>query len=146
MLFKDNPNAAGKLEITLTHANGVVEKTNVDNLVVDTGLNYIVSRMKDTSLGVMSHMAVGEGLTSAVAGDTALEVEIGRAVLVSTVVNANQIVYNATFAPGVGTGAITEAGIFNANSAGTMLSRTVFPVVNKQTADTLSITWTITIS
>lgn len=146
MLFKENPTAKGALEITITRANGVVEKTNVENLVVDTGLNYIVSRMKDTSLGVMSHMGVGEGTTSAVHGDIALETEIGRATLVSTVVNDNQIVYNATFAPGVGTGAITEAGIFNANSAGTMLSRTVFPVVNKQTADTLSITWTVTIS
>jgi hypothetical protein len=146
MLFKDNPNATGKLQITLTRANGAVEHTNVDNLVVDTGLNYIVSRMKDTSLGVMSHMAVGEGTTTAVGADAALELEIGRAALVSTVVSDNYIVYNATFVPGVGTGAITEAGIFNANTGGTMLARTVFPVVNKQTADTLSITWTITIS
>jgi hypothetical protein len=47
---------------------------------------------------------------------------------------------------GVGTGAISEAGIFNASSGGTMLCRTVFPVVNKQASDTIAITWTITIS
>ena len=50
------------------------------------------------------------------------------------------------FAPGIGTGSITEAGIFNAASSGTMLSRTVFDPVNKTSSDQLSIIWTINLS
>ena len=44
------------------------------------------------------------------------------------------------------TGAITEAGLFNASSSGTMLCRTVFSVVNKGASDAMTITWTVTVS
>ena len=37
-------------------------------------------------------------------------------------------------------------GIFNDDETGTMLCRTVFAVVNKAANDTLSVTWTVTIS
>jgi hypothetical protein len=56
------------------------------------------------------------------------------------------VTFIATVPAGTGTGAITEAGILNAGTAGTMLCRTVFSVVNKDAGDTLSITWTVTIS
>jgi hypothetical protein len=119
----------------------------VKNLVVNTGLNFMTSRMKDTTLDAMTHMAVGSGTTAAAAGDTALETQISaRVSLTSTTVTANAIEYVAAFGAGVSTGAITEAGIFNASTAGTMLCRTVFAVVNKGAADTLQITWLVTIN
>jgi hypothetical protein len=103
--------------------------------------------MKDTTDAAMSHMAVGSGTTAAAAGDTALETQIGsRVSLTSTTVTSNAVAYVATFAAGTGTGAITEAGIFNADTSGTMLCRTVFSVVNKGADDTLQITWTITLN
>ena len=52
----------------------------------------------------------------------------------------------ATFAAGTGTGAVTEAALLNASSSGTMLCRTVFSVVNKGSADSMTITWTVTVS
>ena len=51
-----------------------------------------------------------------------------------------------TITVAAGTGAVTEAGIFNASSGGTMLCRTVFAVVNKGADDGMSITWQITVS
>ena len=39
-----------------------------------------------------------------------------------------------------------EAGIFNAATSGTMLCHVIFPVVNKQADDTMSVTWTITLT
>ena len=60
--------------------------------------------------------------------------------------STNTIVYTATFAAGTGTGALTEAGVLNASSSGTMLCRTVFSAVNKGADDSVTITWTITIS
>ena len=59
---------------------------------------------------------------------------------------ANSITYVATFSAGEGTGAITEAGLFNASSAGDMLCRTVFPVINKGVNDSCTITWSVTVS
>ena len=52
----------------------------------------------------------------------------------------------SAFEAGDATGAVTEAGIFNAASGGDMLCRTVFSVVNKAADDTMSVTWTITLS
>lgn len=118
----------------------------IPNLVVTSGKGYVASRMKDTSETAMSHMAVGTSNTAAAAGQTALLNEIGRTATSSITVTNNQIVYVASFGAGSGTGALTEAGIFNASSGGTMLCRTVFAVVNKQSSDGMTITWTITAS
>jgi hypothetical protein len=95
---------------------------------------------------VMTHMAVGTGTTAAAAGDTALGTQLDRNTLTSTTVTNNTIEYACTWAAGDGTGAITEAGIFDASTGGDMLARTVFSVVNKGAADSMTITWTITVS
>lgn len=137
----------GDVDMVLTSADGSVkDKREIKNLVVTNGLNFIASRIRDASASVMSHMAVGSGTAAAALANAALGTELGRVALSATTVNANQVVFTATFPAGTGTGAITEAGIFNAGTAGTMLCRTVFSVVNKDAGDTLSITWTVTIS
>ena len=147
-LIENVKGTKGELNIVLRDESGnVTQEVTVPNLVVDTGLAYIASRMKDTTLAAMSHMAVGEGTTNPAAGDTALESQLGsRVSLTSTTVTANAIEYVATFGAGVGTGAVTEAGIFNASTSGTMLCRTEFAVINKGSADSMTITWTVTIS
>jgi hypothetical protein len=147
-MFENNLSVKGRLSVVLLDAQGNVKQSqDIPNLVVSSGLAFIASRMKDTTDAAMSHMAVGSGTTAAAAGNTALETQIGsRVSLTSTTVTANAVAYVATFAAGTGTGAITEAGIFNASTAGTMLCRTVFSVVNKGADDTLQITWTITLN
>jgi hypothetical protein len=147
-MFENNLSVKGRLSVVLRDADGNVKQSqDIPNLVVSSGLAFIASRMKDTTDAAMSHMAVGSGTTAAAAGDTALETQIGsRVSLTSTTVTSNAVAYVATFAAGTGTGAITEAGIFNADTSGTMLCRTVFSVVNKGADDTLQITWTITLN
>ncbi len=140
--INDGLSLTGKLTIAL---NGDVVQ-EVDNLVVTTGKGYVASRMKDASATAMSHMAVGSGTTNPAAGDTALETELGRVSLTSTTVSAAVVTYVATFAAGTGTGAVTEAGILNASSGGTLLCRTEFSVVNKGSADAMTVTWTVTVS
>jgi len=53
-----------------------------------------------------------------------------------------------TFGAGAGTGAITEAGIFNVVTQNTtdLILSAAFDVVNKAAADSLVITWTLTFS
>ena len=137
----------GELKITVTNPNGnVTQETVIPNLVVTSGKDYIAERMKDATTTAMSHMAIGTGSTAAAAGDTTLGTEAGRVALTSTTVTANAVAYVATFGAGTGTGAITEAGLFNASSSGDMLCRTVFSVINKGAADTLGITWTVTVN
>ena len=148
-MIKDSVTATGKLSIVLTSGTGVVKEVReVPNLVVQTGLNFIASRMKDATADVMSHMAVGETNTTPSNGDTTLlaEVAASRTALTSTSVSTDAVTYTTTFGPGVGTGALVEAGIFNAASGGTMLCRTIYAVINKGAADSLTISWTVTIN
>ena len=147
MFKNDKSKATGKLIVEIKNDKGVVVETReVKNLVVDDGLEFIASRMKDATATAMSHMAIGTGSTAAAAGNTALGTEAARQALTSTTVTANAVAYVASFAAGTGTGAITEAGILNAASAGTLLCRTVFSVINKGASDSMTVTWTITIS
>jgi len=142
--------ATGELQILVKDADGNVKtEMTVPNLVVNTGLNFISARMKETGRpNEMSHMEVGTSTTAAAAGDTTLAAAVSgsRVALDSTTVSTNTVQYVASFPAGTGTGALTEAGIFNASSSGTMLCRTVFSVINKAADDSMTITWTITIS
>ena len=147
-MIKDNLKLRGDVSIVLKSADGSVKDSRaIKNLVVNDGLNFIVSRMKDTTQGAMSHMAVGSSTTAAAAGQTDLVSILGsREALDSTAVSTNTVTYVSSFEAGDGTGAVTEAGIFNASSGGDMLCRTVFDVVNKQATDSMTITWTITLT
>jgi hypothetical protein len=141
-MLKDDFKLKGRLSIAIN--NQVVKY--VDNVVVTDGKEYVASRMEGTTDAVMSHMAIGTGTSTASASDSALGSESDRNALTSTTVSGTDVVYVATFGAGEGTGAITEAGIFNASTSGTMLCRTVFSVVNKGASDSMTITWTVTVS
>ena len=147
-MINDNLKLRGDVAIVLKDKDGKVKDSReIHNLVVSAGLTFICSRMAGTSAGVMSHMALGSGTTAAAAGQTALVSQLGsREALDSSTASSNTITYVSSFEAGEGTGAVVEAGVFNAASSGTMLCRTVFPVVNKQADDTMSVSWTITLT
>ena len=147
-MFNDNLKLSGQVNIVLRDKNGnVKEERTEENLVVTTGLGYIASRMKDASATAMTHMALGSGTTTAAAGQTDIVTLLGaREALDSTTVTANAVAYVSSFEAGDATGAVTEAGIFNASTSGTMLCRVVFSVVNKAADDTMTVTWTITLA
>ena len=140
-MIKDGLKMSGHVKIAL---NDEVVK-EIPNLVVTDGKKWVADRMNDANT-VMSHMAVGTGTTAAAAGDTTLDTEEDRNALTSTTVTDNEVAYVAEWAAGDGTGALTEAGLFDASSGGDCLARTVFSVVNKGASDSLTITWTITVS
>lgn len=154
MNLQENLKMNGKLTISVFDREGNLKSAQtVPNLVVTTGKNYIASRMAGVAgVGtyVMNSMAIGTGTGTPTAADTALGTEAGRVATTSFTASTNTITATATFAAGVGTGAITEAGIFNPSvagqSGGSMLCRTTFPVVNKASGDSISITWTVTVS
>ena len=150
-MINENLKLSGQLNIVLKDKTGnVKDERSVNNLVVNAGLAYIASRMTGTAKNVMSHMALGSGTTNPAAGQSDLVSMLGsREGLDSTSItgtNNNKVQYEASFEAGDATGAVTEAGIFNAASGGDMLCRTKFDVVNKAADDTMSVTWTITLS
>ena len=141
----------GRVHIVLRGPDGKIKDEEVtDNLVVTVGKYHIADQLADQGEAAMSHMAIGTGTTAAAAGDTALQTELDRNALTSTTqgadTDANKVTYIGDWAAGDGTGAITEAGIFNSASAGIMLCRSVFSVKNKGAGDALTLTWVLTIS
>jgi hypothetical protein len=148
-MIDDSIKITGDVKIDIIGADGTVKDSReIKNLVVTSGKTFIASRMVGVASTVMGWMELGTGTTAAAVGDTALQAVIsGSRVALTSGTNASNVVtYVASFPAGTGTGAVTEAGVFNASSAGTMLCRTVFSVVNKGAADAMSITWTITVS
>ena len=147
-MINDKLKLRGDVALVLKDKDGnIKESREINNLVVTAGLTFICARMATASANVMSHMALGSSTTPAAAGQTDLVSILGsREALDSTSPSANTIAYVSSFEAGEGTGAVTEAGIFNGASGATMLCRTVFPVVNKQADDTMSVTWTITLT
>lgn len=138
----------GTPTFTLVDATGNIKTTfTIPNLVVTTGKNLFAQIIGGTSSAVPTHMAVGTNQSPAASTQTDLGAIAGaRVALTSTSVNLSTISYSAVFGAGVGTGTLTEAGIFNALTAGSMICRTVFPVFTKEATDTLTINWDITIN
>lgn len=151
-MINEQLKAKGELHLVLTDEFGnIKQEQTTKNMIVTAGLGFITSRLKDALSGVMSHMGVGDSSTAAATGQTDLQaatnkvrVALTSTTQVTTTVTNDGIQFVATFGAGTGTFGITEAGIFNAASAGTMLARTVFSVINKGANDTLTITWKIT--
>lgn len=144
-MINDGFNLKGKVEVRLN--DEVVRE--IDNLVVTAGKGFVAASMLKTtsnSPAAMTHMAIGSNTTNPAAGDTTLGTELGRVALTSSAVSGAVVTYIATFAAGTGTGAVVEAGILNASSGGTLLCHTEFDVVNKGSADAITITWTVTVS
>ena len=147
-MIKDTTKVIGDVRLVLTDANGnLKDKREIHNLVVDTGNNLLASRLASASSPVIGWIALGTGTNAPAHGDTTLQTELVR--LATTVsggtVTNNSILFQQTFGAGTGTGALTEAGLFNAVSAGVMAARTTFSVINKGSGDILTVYWTLTI-
>jgi hypothetical protein len=138
----------GELHIELRDEHGNLKEDRViPNLVVTAGKTHIAQRMVGTGSAVMGWMEVGTTNTAPAAGDTTLAAAVASSrTALSSYTNSGAVVTAVcTFAAGTGTGALVEAGIFNASSAGTMLCRTTFATINKAAGDSLTITWTVTV-
>ena len=107
MLQSNALTAKGRLTLEQFDKEGnLIHTQETTNVVVDTGLAYIASRMKDASATAMSHMQDQTQLHAS--GDSALGTELGRVALTSTTVSTNSVTYVGDFPAGTGTGAVVE--------------------------------------
>ena len=140
-------NPIGDVTLVLRDVDGnIKEKQEFHNLVVTTGCEIIASQLSDGLIAKPNYMAIGSGTVEPKKTDKALGAELHRnQFTVNGNRNGAQVTYKAVFGAGEGTGAVTEVGIFNAETDGTMLNRATFAVVNKAPTDSLEITWNLTI-
>jgi len=136
-----------KINLTahLYDSNGQMKETReVKNAVTSAGLAGIMDQLvASPSLGKATHMGIGTGSPSG----SALGTEVGtRDAFDSKTRSGAVVTHVSTFAAGNGTGAITEAGVFDASTTGNMWMSASFSVINKAAGDSLVITWTLTAS
>ena len=151
---------SGKVDVSLRHADGTIEERHLDNLIVDSGLEGVASRIAphDGSINPSSpynYIALGTS-GSGVSGDqTSLVSELPfsatyarqQDTLASFVSSGpKQLILSVTYGPAEATGTISESGVFNAATGGDMMARQAFSTINKGEGDSLTITWTITLS
>ena len=115
------------------------------NLITNVGYDFLCNAFANaTRPAAMEYIAVGTGTTTPALTDTALVTEIERLKAgYSHTASDKFLTLSATFAAGVATGALTEAGIFNAASEGTLFDRITYPVINKEQLDSYVISFTI---
>ena len=130
-------------------ASGEVETVHKDNIIVNVGFDFIADAIGKAASrpAVMGFIALGTGTTAAAATQSALVTEIDRnAATYAHTAGTKTFTFSADFLAGDSTGALTEAGVFNAATGGIMLDRVVFPVVNKGADDSLTAVFTFTMS
>lgn len=137
-----SPNKHGAMEL-VNEIDGI-------NIITTNGKEALASLLYSCSVtattNTFKYMAIGTGAGAESAGDTSLGTESARHTGTVSYVSGAIYQVSATFATGVGTGAIVEYGLFNSSSAGTMFSRDLENVINKGASDTLTATLQITLS
>ena len=142
----------GKWWITLYNGNDIKEQRVGDNVICTNGKSFLAgflaSAAAAASTFTMKYVAVGSVATGEAAADTALGTELNRVAGTASSVAGAIYRVTATFASGVGTGAIVEYGLFSTatTAAGTIFSRDTEAVVNKGANDTLVVITEVTIS
>lgn len=148
--IKDGVVISGVMIAELFDGSGKLkERREEHNLVTTLGHKMAADQLlASPALVTPGWMEVGTG-TGQGSGDSTLATYIAgsRTALDSKTRGANAIITMiCTMGAGVGTGAITEAGIFNVVTQNTtdLICYDDFAVVNKAAGDSLVITWTLT--
>jgi hypothetical protein len=141
----------GRWETRLYGPDGNVKDVQSgSNVVTTVGKDALAVFLNSAAAGAttftVKYVGIGTGVTTETAADTQLNTEISRTTGTVSYITSQIYQVTATFAAGVGTGAITEYGLFNSSSVGTMYARYTKSVINKGASDTLTVTAQITMS
>lgn len=141
----------GHWDAKLYDENGKLkDQVSGKNVICTAGktalVNYLVSAAAGATQNPFRYIAIGTGATAETAADTSLSVELSRTTGTASTTTAAVYSVYATFAAGVGTGAIVEYGLFNTSTGGTMFSRDTEAVINKGASDSLTVITKVTLS
>lgn len=122
------------------------------NLVTNAGKAGVASRINGSGAeAAFTYIATGTGATAPALGDTALQTELATSGLSRANATASRTTTDVTNDTArlqntftvTGTAAVTESGVLNAASVGTLLARQTFSAINVINGDSLQITWDV---
>ena len=121
-MFKDSVKLTGRLLIQkFNDKNEKVFETEVPNLVVTSGKEFIASRIVGTSFDAMGFMAIGDDAAIGALSQSTLINELARVTTTSATASGTNVTFTGTFPAGTGTGSIVEAGVFNKSSSSVLV-------------------------
>ena len=120
------------------------------NVVCTNGKEFLASFLYSAAVAASTftckYIAIGTDATAKAAAQTALFTEVARQTGTVSYVSGQIFQVTATFAAGLGTGAIAEYGLLSSSAAGTLLARDTEAVINKGSGDTLTVVAQFTLS
>ena len=136
----------GVMTIDVSRRDGTTEKIIKHNMIVDSGFDLICEAIGGTTQPKpVSKIQVGSGTSDTTVDMTALEAKIAEGeASYSHTTGTKVFSLSSHFAAGEATGAITEAGVFNAD--GVMLDRVTFKVANIDEDDEITVNFQFTLS
>lgn len=141
----------GKVEAVLIKADGSTVNYGVlsRRVVTNAFVNFVVDQLQtETSVfGDFKFHDSGVGVTAENVTDTAMETTDGESRATGTQTESASNAYRSvgTIAYTT-TKAITEHGLFNDVSAGTLMDRSVFAAINVVNGDSIQFTYTLTLT
>lgn len=136
----------GVMTIDVSRHDGTTEKIIKHNMIVDSGFDFICAAIGGvTQPKPVSKIQVGSGTSDTTTDMTALEAKIAEGeASYSHTIGTKVFSLSSHFVAGEATGAITEAGVFNAD--GVMLDRVTFKVANIDEDDEITVNFQFTLS
>jgi hypothetical protein len=136
----------GSLKVVLRDEFGSIKRADhYKNMIVSLGRSFLAAWLAASSQSTkfMPYIGIGTDDTEPTDGDSELgaEFDTRKAGAISSENNLWQS--TAAWAAGQGTGTIAEAGLFSADTDGTMFSHALIGPYVKGATDTLTITWTL---
>lgn len=150
--MKEEIKLKGWYEFNIIDVNGNVRDSfTVDNSIMNAGLAQLASLAGDASATPFTYLALGTSSTAVAASQTALQAEItdtGLARASATVSRVTTTQTNDTLQEyyewtASGSKTIEEVGIFNASSAGVMLSRALTSTKTVTNGEKINVTYKV---
>ncbi|MCP4158606.1 MAG: hypothetical protein GY760_00915 [Deltaproteobacteria bacterium] len=148
--MKEKIGIKGSMYAKHTKPNGDVFEYRKDNLILDTGFDFICDALGKTAdrPEALSFIALGIDDSTVSNDQTSLVNETGRVLATySHMSGTKSFALTSSFSAGVATGLIKEAGVCNNSVNGVFIDRVVLlpeNQINKEVDDILSITFTFT--
>lgn len=134
------------IEVHDARTGRLLESELAKNSIILAGRNLVRDVLRGSD-PAPTHSAVGTNSTAVADSQTALLAEVHRNVITQRIADTSKLTWKF-FLPSTAANGNTlrEAGIFNAATAGAMLSRVTFAEIIKTTSISVTFTWVHTIT
>ncbi len=119
-----------------------IDRQEVHNLYVMAGRNLLRDALYGDPITGLTNFGVGEGTTEPKSSDEALEAEVYRD-LITQMIKSDGLLTVKYYLPSgeANDYDLTEAGVFNAPTGGTMPARAIYDKIEKSTDIEVTYTW-----